>query len=77
MNRCLVAPVIIAAYFGGRLHTIALSAFGSTTIVYLDEIEVISAEIDGNMSSHLIGIFSRVDGNNKLESFTVNGEDEE
>ncbi len=66
-----------ADWDNGETHTIALSAIGSTITVYLDEVEVMSAVDDDNMSSSLVGIFSRGDGNNKLLSFTVNGEDEE
>lgn len=58
----------------GQTHTIGLKVTGSAITVYADAVDVITATDDDNMNSHFVGIFSRGDGANKLESFTVNQE---
>lgn len=55
----------------GQSHTIGLEVIGSNITVYADEIPVLFAVDDDTMTSGIVGVFSRGDGANKLESFTV------
>lgn len=55
----------------GETHTIGLAVSGSAITALADGIPVIWATDDDNMTSTVVGIFSRGDGANKLESFTV------
>ena len=67
-----------AIWTNGQTHSITLEVDGPLITVYADDIEIMSATDDDNMTSSFAVIFSRGDGNNKLESFTVNSiEDEE
>ena len=61
-----------ANWENGQTHSISLEVIGSVITVYADDVEVMTAIDDDNMGSTFAGIFSRGDGNNKLESFTVN-----
>ena len=67
----------VAAWGNGQTHSIELEVIGNAITVYADDVQVLSAIDDDNMTSTFAGIFSRGDGNNKLESFDVTGIDEE
>lgn len=58
-------------WHSGQTHTIGLKVIGSAITVYADEIPVLFAIDDDFMTSGMVGVFSRGDGSNKLESFTV------
>jgi len=55
----------------GQTHTIGLEVIGPNITVYADEIPVLFAVDDDTMTSGIVGVFSRGDGGNKLESFTI------
>lgn len=55
----------------GQTHTLGLEVIGPAITVYADEVPVLLAIDDDAMTSGMVGVFSRGDGGNKLESFTV------
>lgn len=52
-------------------HSIELKVDGSLITVFADDVLVLTAVDDDNMTSTFVGVFSRGDGGNKLESFNV------
>ncbi len=52
-------------------HTIGLKVVGSAITAYADGAPVLVAIDDDSMTSHIVGIFSRGKGGNRLEDFTV------
>jgi len=48
-----------------------LEVDGSAIKVYVDDVLVLTAIDDDDMTSTFVGVFSRGDGKNKLQSFDV------
>lgn len=63
---------VAAVWSSGQTHTIGLEVIGSAIVAYADGLPVLNATDDDSMVSPFVGIFSRGDGGNKLEDFTVN-----
>ena len=63
---------VAVSWSKGETHTIGLETSGPSITAFADGTPVITAVDDDNMTSGFVGIFSRGDGSNKLESFTVN-----
>ena len=62
---------VAAAWSNGQTHSIELEVDGSAIKVYVDDVLVLTAIDDDGMTSTFVGVFSRGDGKNKLESFNV------
>jgi len=62
---------VAAAWSNGQTHSIELEVDGSAIKVYVDDVLVLTAIDDDDMTSTFVGVFSRGDGKNKLQSFDV------
>jgi len=60
-----------AVWSNNQTHSIELEVDGSAIRVYTDDVLVPTAVDDDSMTSTFVGIFSRGDGKNKLQSFDV------